>query len=307
VLLLSLDLQIGPGRNPLPAHLGGALHGFVEGGVKNHAPHLLPVLRPNGPNEAAHFMILPPPLGVQLGEVIRFAVVLYGTVTEAWPVLLRALLDQQSSGLNGRNIRIVQAWCANPGGEAFPLLEQGQLLEYPDELPVTRSFQAMVAEAPEGEEARSFHRLAFRSPLLLASRKAQRDRERMSAGLPWPSLGAVLDSIAGRMRAMESELADALGLPSDWIAPDSARGIAPLTPAASPAQQIEWDYTSTPRTNPDESPATRRSLPIQGIVGDLIYPATGIEFEQQLLYWGQWLGVGQKTTMGCGSYSLISQ
>ena len=69
--MLTLDLHVGPGRNPLPVHLGGVLHGFVEGGVKNHAPQLLPILRPNGPDLPAHFMILPPPIGAPSGDRLR--------------------------------------------------------------------------------------------------------------------------------------------------------------------------------------------------------------------------------------------
>ena len=247
MLMLSLELQVGPGRAPLPAHLGGVLHGFVEGGVKNHAPHLLPVLRPNGPHEAAHFMILPPPAAQPAGDILRFGVMLYGDVAAAWPVLARALLEQQAHGLHGRRMRIDQAWCANPGGEAFPLLARGQLLEFPEGPPIDLGIRASVARNRMDDRLPGHHRLSFRSPLLLASRKAQRTPERLASGLPWPSLGAVLDSIADRMRDMEPELARVLNLPAGWRAPDFTRDIEPLTPAANPARQVAWDYTSTPR------------------------------------------------------------
>lgn len=300
MLMLTLDLLLGPGQNQLPAHLGGVLHGFVEGGVKNHAPHHLPVLRPNGPNEAAHFSILPPPFGEPIGDHLRFAIMLYGTVAEAWPVVLRALLEQQGSNLNGRRVSISQAWCGNPDGEAFSLLEQGQLLEWPDDFPMVRNVEAMALRAQENRRHSAFHHLSFRSPLLLASRSAQRDRSRLAAGLPWPSLASILKSIAKRMRALEPELAHVLGLRPDWTAVELAHACEPLTPAATPARQIEWEYRGNSRHT--GQPHIESHL---GIVGDLIYPATGIEHERQLLYWGQWLGVGQKTTMGCGSYVLM--
>lgn len=299
MLMLRLELLLGPGHSPLPAHLGGVLHGFVEGGVKNHAPHLLPVLRPNSPHEAAHFMIVTPPLDQAIGECLDFSLVLYGDAARAWPILLRALLEQQQQQFHGHPCLIRQAWCAHPASPPRPLLQHGQLLEIPDGQPLPTNPQTLLQPRPAPS---ALHHLEFRSPLLLASRKAQ--RLRIDEGLPWPSLGAVLDSIADRLRALEPELAAALALPADWKAPARLREIQPLTPAARPARQVQWDYTASPRRPPGETPAPRRSFPIHGIVGDLIYPASGDPFEADLLYWGQWLGVGQKTTMGYGNYQL---
>ncbi|MBU0500012.1 MAG: CRISPR system precrRNA processing endoribonuclease RAMP protein Cas6 [Gammaproteobacteria bacterium] len=310
MLMLTLDLQIGAGRVPLPAHLGGVLHGFVEGGIKNHAPHLLPVLRPQGSNQLAEMMIQPPPFGEPIRDHLRFGIILYGTSAGAWPVILRALLEQQSNGINGRYIQIVQVWSINPLGQAYLLVEQGRLLEGVEEPPITHNIQSLADSTPAGNGFAAFYRLAFRSPLLLASRKAQRDRERIAHGLPLPGLGSVLDSIAARLRALEPELADALNLPPDWTTPQAMRHIEPLTPAASPVQQIAWEYSATPRSTPDteeHQPPGRRTLLIPGIVGDLLYHPTGIEHEHTLLHWGQWLGVGQKTTMGCGCYALRNQ
>lgn len=310
MLMLRLELWISPGHAPLPAHLGGVLHGFVEGGVKNHAPHLLPVMRPNGNHQAAHFMILPPPAEAAVGECLSFAIILYSACGDSWPVLLRALLEQQTCGLNNRRIRIDHAWCVLPGGDAYELLEQGQLLRVPDGIPMARDVAALADKTPSSPETRGWHRLSFRAPLLLASRKAQRNKAHQAEGLPWPPLGSVLDSIADRMRALEPRLAAALNLTPDWSAPKATRQIVPFTTTTSPARQVTWDYTSTPRQAYGEEQATppqRRTLSLPGIVGDLVYPAAGIEHEHALLYWGQWLGVGQKTTLGCGSYALTSQ
>jgi hypothetical protein len=265
------------------------------------------MLRPHGPNAAAHFMIIPPPLTPPVSNHLRFAIMLYGNLANALPALLSALLEQQHSGLHGHHIQIQQACSAHPGGEALPLMAHGQRLAYPEGQPPRLDLQTAVAHIQAASGPTAHYRLSFRSPLLLASRKAQREPERLSNGLPWPSLGAILDSIADRLRAMEPDLANGLGLTADWRAPEHTRGIEALTPAANPAQQVAWAYTSTPRDGEASTPPTRRTLPIFGIVGDLIYPATGLTHEHQLLYWGQWLGVGQKTTMGCGSYALVPQ
>ena len=73
MLKLEFDFALGPGREPLPDYLGGVLHGYVEGAVKNHDPHILPVLRPGGADGIAHFMILPPPMTITVEGALRFA------------------------------------------------------------------------------------------------------------------------------------------------------------------------------------------------------------------------------------------
>ena len=292
--MLSFEAALGPGGSPLPPHLGGALHGFVEGGVLKHAPHLAPILRPRGVDRAAHFMILPPPLESVIFESLRFGVVLYGAAAATAPALARALLAQQACGLNGRTLGIERVGGAVPGGGTRPLFERGRWFDIPEPPPVPR----LPPMAPA-----ALYRLSFRSPLLLASRKAQRQSERRADGLPWPPLASVLNSIANRLHDLEPDLAAALGLTADWSAPAAAADIAPLTPAAAPARRVAWTYTATPRAAPEPAPR-RRALPFPGIVGDLIYPASGLAHESALLHWGQWLGVGQKTTMGCGHYVL---
>ena len=58
------------------------------------------------------------------------------------------------------------------------------------------------------------------------------------------------------------------------------------------------------RSRPGSPP---RRLVLPGITGSLIYPASAdaarCRLEAALLYWGQWLGLGQKTTLGCGRFT----
>lgn len=305
MLLLTFDLTMAPGRKPLPAHLGGVLHGYVEGAVKHHAPHLLPVLRPNGNNRSAHFAILPPPVSQSLDCELRFGVMLFGAAAEIWPQFAQALLAQQDRQINRREVRIRAVWLQQPGNPAYALVADGRplaaqpLLEAPETL-----YRRLYAEQ-HPERIRRIHTLTFRSPLLLASRKAQRERLPATGVLRCPTLGAVLDSIARRMIELEPGLAEMTGLPPDWKASAASRAIAALTSAADPAKQVEWEYASTPR-DADDAASAYRKLRVPGIVGTLSYPASDDELEFALLYWGQWLSVGQKTTMGCGSYALSS-
>ena len=91
MLMLSFELRLGPGANALPEHIGGALHGFVEGATLAHAPQLLGLLRPGGQNDAARFAVHAPPVGTTFEESVRFGLVLFGDASQAWPVLVRAL------------------------------------------------------------------------------------------------------------------------------------------------------------------------------------------------------------------------
>lgn len=308
MLKLDFEFALGPGPKPLPDYLGGVLHGYVEGAVKNHDPHLLPVLRPNGADGLAHFMILPPPMGDPVQGKLRFGIILFHAATHAWPVIVRALIEQQISQLNGRLLALRRAWCTGPDGEQHDLVHHGRLVGFTQGPPLHRCLQSLAAQAQPHLPGDAFFRLAFKTPLLLASRKAQRERERIARGLPWPTLGSALDSIASRCHQLEPELAAAVGLPHDWQAPPEAHAIEAYTPAGRPARQVEWVYSSTPRQAPDSPaptpPRERRSLVIRGLLGELAYPVPDIPHAAALLHWGQWLGVGQKTTMGCGQYVL---
>ena len=105
------------------------------------------------------------------------------------------------------------------------------------------------------------------SPTSSTASCGARSPERACHG-PWCSL------TAGRWRAT----------PAQWAT-------EPLTPAADPAREVVAPY------------ATRdHRFTAPGLIGTLVYPSHAPALEAALLYWGQWLGVGQKTTMGFGSY-----
>ena len=306
--MLSFDMRLGPGATALPEHIGGALHGFVEGATLAHAPQLLGLLRPGGQNDAARFAVHAPPVGTALDESLRFGLVLFGDASEAWPVLVRALIEQTAQRFHGRCARIERASIQQPGSEPVPVVESGRHIDPP---PQTESQSAwlkrVAAPGDTGVDGSSLHVLSFRSPLLLASRYQVRARLPQLGSLPWPTLGQVLDSVARRMRALEPDLARVTGCGLEWRASETAHLIKPLTPAADPARQVVWAYSSTPRARQDQAaPPGRRTVPVPGILGTLMYRATADAVERQLLYWGQWLGVGQKTTMGFGSFVLSS-
>ena len=125
--------------------------------------------------------------------------------------------------------------------------------------------------------------------LIVGGRNAIR-RENM---VPWPTLKTLLDSISKRMLALEPELAAHIGIATDWQAKAELDEVLPLTPPSSPARQIEWQYSF------------KRNINKPGIVGVLIYHAPLNRTEVSLLEWGQWLGLGQQTTMGCGRYIYL--
>lgn len=306
MLLLSIDMRLGPGALPLPAHLGGALKGFFEGAVMAHAPHLLDVLRARGANERANFVLHAPPLAQNVGHQLRFGVVVFNELELAHAQLLRALNNQCEQRFNGREVQLECVTMLRPGELPRQLLKDGLLIQKPSNgsgptLPTRHAFAAVAR--PPG----ALHELQFRSPLLLASRGAVRACMKHRTALPWPTLGQMLSSIAGALCDLEPQIAQQLGLTHGWLADTASWLTPPLTPAIDPAQQVQWLYRSTPRAgqaSPSTTTAQHRELEIPGIVGTLIYAAGNDPVEHALLHWGQWCGVGQKTTMGFGSYTL---
>jgi hypothetical protein len=305
MLALRLTCALGPGRTPLPDHLGGDLHGFVEGAVLTHTPHLLPVLRPGGEHGTPHFAL--GVLSQERGDAenLTFEVLLYGSASSAWRQIVRALYKQTASRFLGRPIAMTACELETPDSPARLVLLDARLLEsseaIDDYLPLTASrFPTPMPDAPP-----RLYALEFVSPLLLASRKAQRRGAPDARALPWPPLGRVLESLAARIRTLEPELAEVIGLDANWHASDEALTLTPLTRAAAPARQVFVPYRSTPR-NAVSQPGidARRSFDIPGIVGELVYPANDEPLEFPLLYWGQWLRVGQKSTLGFGAYRL---
>jgi hypothetical protein len=308
MLALYFDLELGPGRGPDPMFHGGALHGFFEGAVLHHAPHLLAVLRPQGADGLARFALEVPAHEQPPGDSLQFGAILYGNARDAWRQIARAVLAQCRAGYNGRRVRLAECSMEYPGDPLTPILLDARLLELDSPLGDAAPLDRRDWHTPMPTMPPRLYALGFDVPLLLASRKAQRNRLPRDGELPWPSLDRVLESLAHRLRELEPELARTLGLAADWQPSPLACELAPLTFAAAPARQVETTYRSTPRkVDKAETPFgkdARRSFDVPGIVGELVYPATGDPLEFALLYWGQWLRVGQKTTMGYGAYRL---
>ena len=281
MLMLGLDVTIGPGKE-LPPHIGGALHGFVDGKVSKHAPQVYSILKPAGQNENARIAIEAPPYNQKISTSFRFGVVLFREATQSWNVIAQALIELATEKeFNNRSIKINSATICQPGSPIQAAALEGRLIEPAPkhDSPVSWIRRVRTADHHPQELALRMHCLDFRSPLLVGSR----DNIRPNNEVPWPSLKTVLDSIAKRM-VLEPELAETIGITHGWCASDRLKYIYPFYALA---KQITWRY---------------KGNPMPGIVGRLIYTAALSSPELALLEWGQWLGVGQKTTMGCGRY-----
>lgn len=285
--MLAVDVDIAPGHHDLSSHLGGALHGFVERAVLEHANHLIPVLRPAGEDEYASLAIEPPPFGQKITTQLRFGVVLFRDATQSWNLIVRALIEQAANGINNRATKIDSLVMIQPGSPVQPVVINGRLVD-PAPWPESPSAWIRRTNTKPIQEISGYrvHTIEFRSPLLIGSRGVIRRDHRV----PWPTLKTLLDSIAKRMLALEPELGTAIGIAPGWSASSVYEGVKPLTPADMPATQIQWQY------------APHRGIYKPGIVGTLIFTAALGPTEFALLEWGQWLGLGQQTTMGCGRY-----
>lgn len=272
-LRLAVEGDVRPG-GAWPLAWGGVLHGFVERAAMNHAPALLPLMRPEGRQGLARFTVLPPPPEGcdeedERGDTARlaFGLMLFGELADHAATLTEALARQCAHRLHGHPTRLLAA----------------EVHDAPTRTPTL---------PVEPASAIRLHRLVLRSPLLLASGSATHAGLRRHGQLPWPPLGSVLESIAARMHALAPSLAqELLGPGHRWRASPAQWHTEPLTPAADPAREVVARY------------ATRaHQLDTPGLLGTLCYLSEAPEVESALLYWGQWLGVGQKTTMGFGSY-----
>jgi hypothetical protein len=286
--MLVVQAQLEDGNNTLPQHWGGVLHGFVERAIMQHTPHLLPLLRPAGKDDYACMAITPPSYGMELDGTLRFGVILFRDATQSWNQIARAILQQAESKILNRTVQIEMAWMCQPGREMQPAILHDRMVDPPPwpESPAAwlRNFELHHAEA---HEETALHQLDFSSPLLVGSRNSIRRDNTM----PWPSIKTLLDSIAKRMLVLEPELAQHVGLYPEWVANEAYASVAPLTKPENPAKHIHWQYSHS------------RSILKPGIVGPLLYCCPLGALEIALLEWGQWLGVGQQTTMGCGRYT----
>ena len=283
-----VQARLGDGHNSLPMHFGGVLHGFVERAVMEYAPHLIPLLRPAGKDEYACLALAPPPYDQAVDGVLRFGIILFRDATQSWNQIARAILQQAESKILNRKVSIELAWMCQPGRDMQPAILHERMVDPPPwpESPAAwlRNFE--LSHEYTHEEI-ALHRLDFSSPLLVVSRNSIRRENTM----PWPQLKTLLDSIGKRMQVLEPELAQHVGLYPEWEADDYFATVSPLTTPAKPAQQVHWQYSNS------------RSILKPGIVGELFYCCRIGDLEKALLEWGQWLGVGQQTTMGCGRYT----
>ena len=298
MLLLTFEAALGAGRNALPAHLGGVLHGLVDAAALATSPSLLSVLRPTGANSAAAYAVLAPPWGEPVNERLCFGLLLYGAACGAWQPLVQAIARHaREHRIHGRTAIVWRVTARAPGGPEMPVLENASLVAGPHALDLRliekQPLWMMHLDEPDGTaELPRFHALDFRSPLLVASYDAARTRIKESGALPWPTLGSVLGSITRRLQAVAPELAQHIGAHAAWQPSARIASALPLTSAAQPAYQVSWPY---------------KSYELPGIVGRLVYPASADPVEHRILRWGTWVGVGQKTSMGCGAYVLLHE
>lgn len=287
MLILTLDTNLSAGRTALPEHLGGVLHGFVERSILNHAPHLMPILRPADGNIEPHYALMPPHYGARIENRLRFGLKLFSKAEGTWLQFARALMLQRHSGIEGRSVHVLGVHLSTMAGETVQVASDDRWhISAEEEIPHFSSAPSkrfpILADQPSG----ACPVLTFGNPMTLGSRHKQRSEEL----LPWPSLGSILSSIAKRIQALEPELAAALQLPPHWRPPAELTEVLPFISSAAPATRWTWRY--------------KPSIPIPVVTGTLAYPAIDIAFGNELLYLGQWMGVGGRAGLGFGHYVL---
>lgn len=279
LLSFSLWLEAETGQDfavrSLP-FLGGMLHGAWEDQVYRHAPGLKPVLgiasgQSGNSGTPKRYAILPPPWAQPLSLLdegtaqLGFGVMLYGAAADHASELAAAFSRCPSLRLGARQDRI----------------EQCRFCEYAPRYSGDFSALGMI-------------HLHWITPLLLDS-AGQRAR---GVDQHPPDLLRVVRSIARRIRDLEPELAEQLGLQgSAWVMAEEA--IRTLRGHSADWQKVSWRYGSRTKEAP---------FPFSGQLGLIGYLGNGPDSIpapiHSLLQWGTWFGVGQRTALGQGFYRI---
>jgi CRISPR-associated endoribonuclease Cas6 len=292
-------------KKSLPNYLGHSLHGFFEAALINYRPELLSQLRPNGENELA-FYAMRVPWSHSLPESslyddaldLSFGILLCGSAQYTWPSMIAALHAQSAHGLDGYSFKIVSiavGFAGLPAQEVFDAQDGlfKTTLNHPAELAIGywRERYAYFSDLVRRQRESSVT-LRFNEPLLLASNAAQIKAQASNTSLLSPSLNQVLKSIHARGTALA-------GLPDSLI--DVALTPTKVVQSTSNFESLTIPYASArSRERGNHKP----NFNLLALNGSVTYTGAFVASELLLLELGQWLGVGQKTTIGFGAYQL---
>ncbi len=286
LLKLQLAIQADQPKSAIAASpfLGGVLHGTFERLVIKHAPIICNELGIKPSSQWKQYAVLPPPFGWQPSTplstiTMQCGIVLYGQAKQYVQVIIALLEKWDEIRLANRTdkIKCQQISFKIPGSKTPSWHDSNQLAQFTRQPDFTQNYAPM-----DGVTLNLF------TPLKLG-------KFHNINGQPQPpKLLKIVRSITQRIKKLEPELANTLGIGTlAWIEAEEKIRLIPVD--WYQLESVHWKYGSSTK---------QHIIPFSGLFGQIHYsgpiPATIIT----LLRWGEWFGIGESTALGQGMYYI---
>lgn len=290
-LRLQAPLTFAPHEAPFK---GGVLHGMVEHALTQHHPQLWGILR-SATNQPAHYALRVPQdsdTHWPEGHAFELGLMLFAPVQALWGDVLDALTPAHTAaplalGHARAPCSVVDVRIHRPNAPALSLLQAmghsgAGLAHWQAQRPHTAACPQL--------------RITLQAPCFITS-----DTRRAQAhSPPMPlTLSSIVRSVQRRIEHLEPTLAEQYRCDSpEWQ--EALRSTWPHQIATAAHTHISprpWPYAS--RNTPGKHPIT-----IAAIEGHMHYTGPTPEAITSLLHIGQWIGIGQKNSLGMGWFGV---
>jgi len=286
LLKLQLAIQADQPKSAIAASpfLGGVLHGTFERLVIKHAPIICNELGIKPSGQWKQYAVLPPPFGWQPSTpsstiTMQCGIMLYGQAKQYTQVIIALLEKWNEIRLANRTDKIQ---CQHisfqiPGSNTPSWHDSSQLTQFRGQPDFTQNYSPR-----DGITINLF------TPLKLG-------KFHSISGRPQPPrLLQIVRSITQRIKKLEPELANALGLSSlSWI--EAEEKVRPIAVDWHQLESVYWKYGSSTK---------QHTIPFSGLLGQIHYSGPIPETIITLLHWGEWFGIGESTALGQGMYYI---
>lgn len=282
---------------------GGIFHGLVEDTVKRHSTSLFELLKDRSMQRHSRYAVRPP-LGAQArygrGEKIEFWLVLYGSSCDAWSELLAAFLVRPVLGIGSERgaMWVARIDSLDPDGTSRPILADGD--SHFSGVP-----QGVITTEADWKESSGVALELLTPVTITSSTKRQLGFDRVRASpesqevVPserWVNslLERWVSSLRERLIILEPDIARSFRFDTDeWVTQQDE--LKRCSVGLSQLRDFDWRWMSGTKSKP---------IMLHGLMGAVSYHAKLPPVVMALLTLGQWLGVGQRNTLGQGWYTL---
>lgn len=267
---------------------GGMLHGLFETALLKYSPALYSQLSDKASGVRARYALFPPldqRQQCEPGDELRFGVVLFGSAARAWRAVLAALIagDVLRLGAQRQPVTVIRVDSIHPARLPLRIYdpEDTTLEGHPDPIEIPARTDAPAESV----------RLRFLTPVTIST-PAKRALGLEAVPLTLHQCTKVLRN---RLSALEPDIAADFDFRSNaWISMEHRLRDVAIARAA--VQLQEWIYGSSTKKN---------QIRFRGQIGEIEYAGRIPAAVIGLLELGQWLGIGQRTTLGQGWYRLV--